>query len=74
VSLVAEQPLVLLCGLMISHQAPDLIVLDEPTNLDLQHLEILTAALHAYHGTLLVVSHDEVFRKQLHLERAIRQA
>ncbi|WP_303312222.1 ABC-F family ATP-binding cassette domain-containing protein [Hymenobacter sp. BT730] len=67
-----EKMRLLLCCLMISHQAPDLIILDEPTNnLDIQNLEILTAALHDYYGTLIVVSHDEVFLQQLHVERAI---
>ncbi|AIZ63170.1 ABC transporter ATP-binding protein [Hymenobacter sp. DG25B] len=67
-----EKMRLLLCCLMISHQAPDLIILDEPTNnLDLQNLEILTAALQDYHGTLLVVSHDEIFLEQLHVERTI---
>ncbi|MBC6988084.1 ribosomal protection-like ABC-F family protein [Hymenobacter sp. BT491] len=61
-----------LCCLMISNQAPDLIILDEPTNnLDIQNLEILTAAISDYHGTLIVVSHDEYFLEQLHIERTI---
>ncbi|UOQ75940.1 ATP-binding cassette domain-containing protein [Hymenobacter sp. 5516J-16] len=68
-----EKMRLLLCCLMIGQQAPDLIILDEPTNnLDLQNLEILTTALHDYQGTLLVVSHDEVFLEQLRVERAIR--
>jgi len=70
-----EKLRLLLCCLMISQQAPDLIVLDEPTNnLDIQNLEILTAALHDYHGTLVVVSHDEYFLQQLQVERALRLA
>lgn len=70
-----EKMRLLLCCLMISNQAPDLIILDEPTNnLDLQNLEILTAALHDYRGTLLVVSHDEYFLDQLQLERIIELA
>ncbi|MCC3151587.1 ABC-F family ATP-binding cassette domain-containing protein [Hymenobacter sp. BT770] len=68
-----EKMRLLLCCLMISHQAPDLIVLDEPTNnLDIQNLEILTAALHDYHGTLVVVSHDEYFLQQLQVARTLR--
>ncbi|MBH8560193.1 ABC-F family ATP-binding cassette domain-containing protein [Hymenobacter negativus] len=68
-----EKMRLLLCCLMISNQAPDLIVLDEPTNnLDIQNLEILTAALHDYHGTLVVVSHDEYFLQQLQVERTLR--
>ncbi|WP_460620457.1 P-loop NTPase family protein [Hymenobacter tenuis] len=64
---------ILLCGLMISHHSLDLIILDEPTNnLDLQNLDILIAALHDYHGTLIMVSHDEAFLEQLQVERIIR--
>ncbi len=55
-----------LCCLTISSQAPDVIILDEPTNnLDLQNLEILITALKSYKGTLLVISHDEYFLKAI---------
>ncbi|QRR00104.1 ribosomal protection-like ABC-F family protein [Dyadobacter sandarakinus] len=61
-----------LCCLTISSEAPDMIVLDEPTNnLDLQNIEILTAAIHEYRGTLLVVSHDEVFLRQVEADRIL---
>ncbi|MFP8895439.1 ABC-F family ATP-binding cassette domain-containing protein [Chryseobacterium sp. EZn1] len=57
-----ERLRLLLCGLSISNKAPDMIILDEPTNnLDLQNVEILTHSIKDYHGTLLVISHDEVF-------------
>lgn len=57
-----ERLRLLLCGLSITHKAPDMIILDEPTNnLDLQNVEILTNSIKDYHGTLLVISHDEVF-------------
>ncbi|MCJ8153116.1 ATP-binding cassette domain-containing protein [Chryseobacterium sp. SSA4.19] len=56
----------LLCGLSISQKAPDMMILDEPTNnLDLQNVEILTNSIKDYHGTLLVISHDEMFLEEI---------
>jgi len=67
-----EKMRLILCLLTISNQAPDLIVLDEPTNnLDLHSIEILTSAITAYEGTLLVVSHDDYFLEQIDIENAI---
>jgi ATPase subunit of ABC transporter with duplicated ATPase domains len=67
-----EKMRLILCCLTIGHQAPDIIVLDEPTNnLDIQNIEILTAAIHAYKGTLIVVSHDEYFLNQIGVERSV---
>ncbi|AZB01795.1 ABC transporter ATP-binding protein [Chryseobacterium joostei] len=61
-----ERLRLLLCGLSISNKAPDLIILDEPTNnLDLQNVEILTNSIKDYHGTLLVISHDEIFLDEI---------
>ncbi|WP_449404670.1 ATP-binding cassette domain-containing protein [Hymenobacter chitinivorans] len=61
-----------LCGLTLGRPAPDLLVLDEPTNnLDLQNLAILTAALREYAGTVLVVSHDAAFLADIRVERTI---
>ncbi|HEX2935352.1 MAG TPA: ATP-binding cassette domain-containing protein, partial [Bacteroidales bacterium] len=57
-----EKMRLVLCCLMISNHAPDLFVLDEPTNnLDIQNIEILTSAINDYSGTLMVVSHDDYF-------------
>lgn len=68
-----ERMRLMLCCLSISNMPPDLIVLDEPSNnLDLQNLEILTAALIDYQGTLIVVSHDEYFLNQIFIERIIQ--
>lgn len=67
-----ERMRLLLCGLTIGSQSPDVILLDEPTNnLDIQNMELLTRALNEYEGTLLVISHDETFLEQLRIERTI---
>lgn len=67
-----EKMRLVLCCLMIGNQAPDLMVLDEPTNnLDIQSSEILAEAIREYKGTLLVVSHDQYFLEQLSIERSI---
>ena len=67
-----EKMRLMLCCLTISQQAPDMIILDEPTNnLDIQNIEILTAAVNEYQGTLIVVSHDEYFLEQISVKRTI---
>jgi len=67
-----EKMRLMLCCLMISNHAPDLFVLDEPTNnLDLKSIEILTSAINEYNGTLLVVSHDHYFLKEINIERIV---
>lgn len=61
-----------LCCLTMSSHPPDLIILDEPTNnLDIQNMELLTAALNEYEGTLVAVSHDETFLEQINIERTL---
>lgn len=70
-----EKMRLMLCCLTISNQTPDIIVLDEPTNnLDIQNIEILTAAVNDYKGTLIVVSHDEYFLEQINVARVIELA
>jgi ATPase subunit of ABC transporter with duplicated ATPase domains len=67
-----EKMRLMLCCLTISQQAPDMIILDEPTNnLDIQNVEILTAAINDYQGTLVVVSHDEYFLREIGVEKSI---
>jgi len=67
-----EKMRLILCSLTIDNQSPDLIILDEPTNnLDIQNVEILTAAINDYSGTLLVISHDEYLLKQIAVEDTI---
>jgi len=67
-----EKMRLILCCLTIQQQSPDLIILDEPTNnLDLQNIRILTRAIQLYKGTILVISHDEVFLKEIHVNKVI---
>lgn len=67
-----ERMRLMLCCLTIGSQSPDIIILDEPTNnLDIQNIEILTAAINQYKGTLLVVSHDDYFLERIGIERSI---
>lgn len=67
-----EKMRLMLCCLTINNQAPDIIILDEPTNnLDIQNIEILTAAVNEYQGTLIVVSHDEAFLEQINIELTV---
>ncbi|HYE55117.1 MAG TPA: ABC-F family ATP-binding cassette domain-containing protein [Chitinophagaceae bacterium] len=67
-----EKMRLMLCCLTITVHAPDIIVLDEPTNnLDIQNIEILTAAVNEYEGTLIVVSHDREFLEEVNVVRVI---
>ncbi|MGE6352787.1 ribosomal protection-like ABC-F family protein [Flavobacterium sp. NPDC079362] len=67
-----EKMRLMLCCLTINNQSPDMIIVDEPTNnLDLQNVEILTAAINEYQGTLIVVSHDESFLEQINIKKNI---
>ncbi|GAB3219237.1 ABC-F family ATP-binding cassette domain-containing protein [Algoriphagus aestuariicola] len=67
-----ERMRLLLCCLTVSSSSPDIIILDEPTNnLDIQNLDILTAAINEYQGTLVVVSHDETFLEQIKIEQVL---
>jgi ATPase subunit of ABC transporter with duplicated ATPase domains len=67
-----EKMRLMLCCLIIGEQAPDVIILDEPTNnLDIQNTEILTAAIQAYRGTLVIVSHDRHFLEAMNITQEI---
>lgn len=57
---------------MTGPQVPQLLVLDEPTNhLDLDAIQALEAALNAYDGALVVVSHDSAFLEALKPDRRL---
>ena len=50
----------------------DLLILDEPTNnLDIQSIEIITATVRNYTGSVLLVSHDEYFVKETGIRKSI---
>ena len=67
-----EKMRLMLCCLTIHSESPDIIILDEPTNnLDIQNIEIVTAAINEYQGTLIVVSHDVAFLEQINVEKNI---
>jgi len=47
-------------------ESGNILMLDEPTNhLDIEATDALAKALHAYHGTLIFVSHDRNFIKKI---------
>jgi ATPase subunit of ABC transporter with duplicated ATPase domains len=59
-----------LAALLLAEPAPQLLMLDEPTNnLDLPSIRQLTGALAAYRGALLVASHDLPFLRTLGITR-----
>jgi len=64
-----ERFTVVLARLLLADPAPQLVVLDEPTNnLDLQRVDGLVAALNRYRGGLLVVSHDPEFLARIMID------
>ncbi|MFV2117345.1 ABC-F family ATP-binding cassette domain-containing protein [Streptomyces sp. Act-28] len=61
-----------LAALLLAEPAPQLLMLDEPTNnLDAASVRSLTQALEAYEGALLVASHDMPFLAALGITRRL---
>ncbi|MFB7052131.1 ABC-F family ATP-binding cassette domain-containing protein [Streptomyces vinaceus] len=59
-----------LAALLLAEPAPQLLMLDEPTNnLDLASVRQLTEALDSYEGALLVASHDVPFLESIGITR-----
>ncbi|GAB3315115.1 ABC-F family ATP-binding cassette domain-containing protein [Larkinella ripae] len=62
-----------LCCLAIGTNAPDLLILDEPTNnLDLQSQEVLTNAVRDFAGSVLVISHDPYFIDEIKIDSTLK--
>ena len=62
-----------LACVLFAEPAPQLLLLDEPTNnLDLVSVGQLQAALNAYRGAFIVVSHDERFLAEIGVQRTLR--
>ncbi|MGW8065558.1 ABC-F family ATP-binding cassette domain-containing protein [Streptomyces ziwulingensis] len=61
-----------LAALMLAEPAPQLLMLDEPTNnLDMASVRQLTTALASYRGALIVAGHDMPFMESLGITRRL---
>ncbi|MGW1490341.1 ABC-F family ATP-binding cassette domain-containing protein [Streptomyces sp. NPDC002402] len=61
-----------LAALLLADPAPQLLMLDEPTNnLDMASVRKLTAALESYEGALIVASHDVPFLESIGITRRL---
>nr|WP_223186007.1 ABC-F family ATP-binding cassette domain-containing protein [Streptomyces sp. CBMA152] len=64
-----------LAALLLAEPAPQLLMLDEPTNnLDMASVRRLTDALSAFEGTLIVASHDIPFLESIGVTRWLHLA
>jgi ATPase subunit of ABC transporter with duplicated ATPase domains len=62
-----------LAALMLAEPAPQLLMLDEPTNnLDMASVRQLASALESYEGALIVASHDVPFLESVGITRWLR--
>lgn len=61
-----------LAQILLQDPTPQLLALDEPTNnLDIESTDILISALRSFEGGLIVISHDEVFLKEIRIDQEI---
>lgn len=62
-----------LAAILGGENQPDLLILDEPTNnLEIKSIAILEYALNQYRGAILLVSHDEMFVKNIKIDYEIQ--
>lgn len=67
-----EKMRLVFCCLMISNNTPDMFILDEPTNnLDIQSIEIITATIKNYTGTVIAISHDNYFIQEIGIKQCL---
>lgn len=67
-----EKMKLLLCCMTAGDQTPDLLILDEPTNnLDINSQVVLTAAVKSFSGTLILISHDSHFIREVKTDKRI---
>ncbi len=61
-----------LAAILGGDNQPDLLILDEPTNnLEIKSIGILEDALNQYTGAILLVSHDEMFVRNIKIDEEI---
>ena len=61
-----------LCCQTIGNQAPDMVILDDPTNkLNIQDVQILATTINRCCGTAQMVSHDEYFLRRINVDHSI---
>ena len=61
-----------ICSLMVRDSAPDIIIVDEPTNnIDIANMEILAQTLRDYQGTLIAISHDLAFISDIQVQSTL---
>ncbi len=61
-----------LAAILGGDSQPDLLILDEPTNnLEIKSISVLEDALNQYRGAILLVSHDEMFAKNIKIDKEV---
>ena len=62
-----------LAAILGGDNQPDLLILDEPTNnLEIKSISVLEDALNQYTGAILLVSHDEMFVKNIKIDTTVQ--